>query len=220
VTGAPGAPGERGRPGVLGVKGELGPPGPPGSGTGSGSVGGVTYVRWGRTTCPGVDGTELVYAGRAAGSHWDSSGGTSDILCLPHRPEYGEKYQPRAQHYAALHGVEYETFSDSPLEDARDQNVPCAVCYVTGRDSLLMIPANRNCPATWTAEYDGYLVTGYGDGGGRQTAECVDRDPQYLRGEARNTNGALFYHMEATCNGIECPPYDPQKELTCVVCTK
>jgi hypothetical protein len=162
----------------------------------------------------------LVYAGRAAGSHWDSSGGTSDILCLPQQPEYDEEYQTGAQHYSALHGVEYETFSDSPLEDARDHNVPCAVCRVNGRDSILMIPARRNCPASWTTEYDGYLVTGYGGGGGRQSTKCLDEDPEYLRGEARNTNGALFYHMEATCNGIECPPYDPEKELTCVVCSK
>ena len=29
-----------------------------------------------------------------------------------------------------------------------------------------------------------------------------------------------FYHVEANCNGMLCPPYDPQKELTCAVCTK
>ena len=49
--------------------------------------GGATYVRWGNTTCPPTAGTELVYAGRAVSSHWSSSGGTSDILCLPEEPE-------------------------------------------------------------------------------------------------------------------------------------
>ena len=54
----------------------------------------------------------------------------------------------------------------------------------------------------------------------RRSAVCMDGYPETVRGEAADTNGALFYHMEATCNGLECPPYDPQKELTCVVCTK
>ncbi len=31
--------------------------------------------------------------------------------------------------------------------------------------------------------------------------------------------GALFFHVEAECGGMQCPPYDPEKELTCVVCT-
>ena len=37
--------------------------GPPGS-----TGGGVVYTRWGRTTCPSTSGTQLLYAGRAAGS--------------------------------------------------------------------------------------------------------------------------------------------------------
>ena len=35
-----------------------------------------------------------------------------------------------------------------------------------------------------------------------------------------NTNGVIFYHTEVKCNGIPCLPYDTQKEVTCVVCTK
>ena len=50
--------------------------------------------------------------------------------------------------------------------------------------------------------------------------ECVDKNPDSVPGSTANTNGALFYHVEASCNGMLCPPYDPQKELTCVVCTK
>ena len=50
--------------------------------------------------------------------------------------------------------------------------------------------------------------------------ECVDKDAESVPGSAANTNGALFYPVEANCNGMACPPYDPQKELLCVVCTK
>jgi len=50
--------------------------------------------------------------------------------------------------------------------------------------------------------------------------ERIDNNPDSVPGSATDTNGVLFYHVEANCNGMACPPYDPQKELTCVVCTK
>ena len=56
--GKDGEPGERGEKGEKGDRGDTGPQGPPGP-----SVAGATYVRWGRTTCPTGNGTELLYAG-------------------------------------------------------------------------------------------------------------------------------------------------------------
>ena len=41
-----------------------------------------------------------------------------------------------------------------------------------------------------------------------------------IPGIPANTDGALFYHAEATCNGLSCGPYNTEKELNCVVCTK
>ena len=36
-----------------------------------------------------------------------------------------------------------------------------------------------------------------------------------------NTNGALFYHTEATCStGLPCPSYNNNQELNCVVFPK
>ena len=54
----------------------------------------------------------------------------------------------------------------------------------------------------------------------RSTFQCVDKDQESIPGSHANTDGTLFYHAEAVCNGMPCPPYDPQKELNCVVCTK
>ena len=234
--GPPGAPGAQGAPGATGLPGlpgESGPRGPPGAqgpaggiyiidGDNCTSFAGVTYVRWGRTTCPSTAGTELVYSGRAAGSPYSSrlreAGGTSDYLCLPDQPEYSD-YQPGAQRFSTLHGAEYEAFTDAPLAELRNHNVPCAVCHASLRQAVLMIPARMSCPATWNLEYSGYLMSGFG-GAGRRAAECVDKEPEAVAGEMSNTNGALFYHMEVACNGIDCPPYDSQKELTCAVCTK
>ena len=214
--GTTGAPGRDGRDGEKGMKGDLGvegPPGPPGP-TGQGTV----YIRWGRTTCPTVPGTERVYEGIAAGSLYNQKGGGSNRLCLPKVPKYSS-YQPGVQDNSPLHGSEYELYKGSPLPNVYEHNVPCAVCCVSTRSVVYVVPAWDYCPSGWTLEYSGYLMTErythY-----RNTIECVDKDPESIAGSAAGVNGALFYHVEATCNGLPCPPYDPQKELTCAVCTK
>ena len=50
--------------------------------------------------------------------------------------------------------------------------------------------------------------------------ECVDKDAESIPESAASTNGTLFHHVQAQCNGLLCPPYDQEKELACVVCTK
>ena len=82
-----------------------------------------------------------------------------------------------------------------------------------------MIPAKTTCPPSWTQEYYGYLMSEY-HGHYRTMFECVDSDPESVPGSAANTDGALFYFVESTCNGIACPPYVDGKELACTVCTK
>ena len=59
-------------------------------------------------------------------------------------------------------------------------------------------------------------------GRGRTTYECVDRDQDSVSGTQTNTDGAVLYHVEASCEpyGLPCPPYNNYKELPCVVCTK
>ena len=85
-----------------------------------------------------------------------------------------------------------------------------------------MIPAKIECPTDWTLEYVGYLMTEYLNHGGRTMYVCVDRDPQCLPG-LRSENGLRdvgFHLVEPYCDGLECPPYDDEKELACVVCTR
>ena len=57
---------------------------------------GVVYTRWVRTTCPNTYGTQLLYAGRAAGSHYTDRGGGANYLCLPEQPQYSN-YTPGVQ---------------------------------------------------------------------------------------------------------------------------
>ena len=228
LPGPQGAEGRRGRDGRDGLPGPRGPPGEPGPSQGEteemGSSapqgapgpksGGVVYTRWGSSSCPSVPGTRLVYAGRAAGTYYLKQGGGAEYLCMPPDPQYNLQYQSGVQGYSSLFGTEYE----HPIEGTYQHNVPCAVCLAATRATVLMLPAKTTCPNSWTKEYDGYIMA-EGHTHPRTTFECVDRSQESIPGSQANTNGALFYHVEATCTGLECPPYDPQKELTCAVCT-
>ena len=102
LRGRDGLPGRDGQQGPVGPRGEVGPRGKDGS-SGPHS-GGATYVRWGNSPCPGVTGTELVYAGVAGGSHCNEKGGGSNYLCMPQDPEYSTnlQYRPGINQYGSI----------------------------------------------------------------------------------------------------------------------
>lgn len=224
--GPQGAPGDTGPPGPQGAKGAsgdtgpVGPAGPPGP-----RSGGATYVRYGKSSCPAIDGTELVYSGRVGGNMHDTQGGGGNYLCLPEQPEYIDSlsYNLGSQSYSEIFGTEYR---QPVLISQQHSNVPCAVCTVSNRIAVVMIPARATCPTGWTREYYGYLMSQshtaifVRPNEQRTMYECVDKDLDSVPGTEGNTGGAQFYHVEATCNGLECPPYNTNKELNCVVCTK
>ena len=210
--GVPGPRGPQGQRGGQGQKGDQGVAGPPGP-----RNGGVVYTRWGKSSCPNVSGTTLLYAGRAGGTYFTHKGGAANYLCMPEDPDY-LSYHSGVQGANYVYGAEYETHGRPP-QAVQDHNVPCAVCYASTRVAVTMIPAKTQCPSNWTLEYTGYLMSDY-YAHHRTMYECVDKNPDSVPGSAASTNGALFYHVEASCNGMLCPPYDPQKELTCAVCTK
>ena len=213
--GETGEQGEKGDPGTDGAKGPPGPPGPSG--------GGVVYTRWGRTTCPDTPGTELVYEGRAAGSYYTHQGGGANYLCLPDDPDYDLAYTAGTQSNSPLYGTEFRRGSGGPLNDIspsyNDHNIPCAVCYAAARGTAIMLPAKTVCPSTWTLEYSGYLMAGRNTHQ-RSSFECLDKDPESIPGSTPTIAMAYMFHVEATCTGIPCPPYNDYKELTCAVCTK
>ncbi len=209
-AGLPGPPGPQGFQGIEGRSGKRGRPGSQG--------GGLTYIRWGSSSCPSnVSGTEMVYSGIAGGSLFMHSGGGSNYLCMPKDPQYNSNFSYRSSvdHHSDIHGVEYQF----PLQGTHNDNAPCAVCHVSTRSALLLIPAKYSCPANWTSEYYGYLMSEQ-QIHKRTQFVCVDHSMEGLAGSQVDTNGALFYHAEATCNGLPCPPYNNTKELNCVVCTK
>ena len=213
LRGRDGLPGRDGAPGPAGPHGENGPQGK--KGLPGATSGGATYIRWGKSFCPGVTGTELVYSGIAGGSQHNQGGG-SNYLCLPKDPKYSStlRYNAGIRDHSPIHGSEYEY----PVQGTQDQNVPCAVCHVSTRPTVLMIPAKAICPPTWTREYYGYLISA-NKGHRRTSFECMDKAMESLPGGEGDTHGALFYHTEATCSsGLPCPPYNDHQELNCVVC--
>ena len=214
VDGAQGPTGSQGEQGIDGINGTQGPPGPQGS-VGP-TTGGVVYTRWGNSACPNITGTKLVYTGRAGGSFFDQGGG-ANYLCLPLDPEYALPFIPGLPGTSHVYDAEYE----SPVVGEHNHNVPCAVCHVTTRETVLMIPAKASCPTSWTEEYVGYLMSG-SRGHRRTMFVCVDRKQEPLPGRETDNNGAVFYHTEADCTNqanLPCPPYDDVKQLNCVVCT-
>ena len=217
-TGPQGPIGPQGLQGTEGVDGTQGPIGPQGPvGPAGPTIGGVGYTRWGNSACPNIAGTELVYTGRAGGTHYNQIGGGANYLCLPMDPEYALPSRGGVQGYSPIWGAEYQY----PVDGEHDHDVPCAVCHVTTRLTVLMIPAKASCPTSWTEEYDGYLMADHiGSDHSRTMFVCVDRAQESIPGTSADINGATFHNTEADCTGLPCPPYNNEQELNCVVCTK
>ena len=221
LSGLRGSKGNSGPRGATGEKGQRGDPGLPGpQGDMEQSTGGTTYIRWGRTTCPTDNGTELLYSGRAGGTRYESSGGAANYLCMPDDPDHLQ-YQSGQQGYNYITGVEYFYASLPSLLSFTYHNVPCAVCYVATRSVAVMIPAKIQCPTNWTLEYIGYLMSEKQGHDSPTMFECVDKDPESVPAQNGISNSrAFFYLVEPSCRGMSCPPYDAEKELTCAVCTR
>ncbi|XP_065175962.1 uncharacterized protein LOC135805790 isoform X2 [Sycon ciliatum] len=183
---------------------------------------GTTYNRWGSTACPA--GSELTYVGFMAGSYYSHAGGGANYLCLPFQPLY-DRFNSGVQKLGQIAGTEYEFTSNSGQSTSplQDRNVPCSVCYATGRTTTLMVPARNDCPPKWVVEYTGYLMTAHHSSGNNHRSEyvCVDDHFETLPGYHGNTDGAHLWPVEAGCGiGLDCPPYHAEKELTCAVCTR
>ncbi|XP_048737978.2 uncharacterized protein LOC125652665 [Ostrea edulis] len=179
---------------------------------------GTTYIRWGRKSCPALNGTSLLYSGFAASGFYDAKAASTNTLCLPHDPDTAPVGLPVYADYGRIYGSEYEfNFKNIALND----DVPCAVCYTTQAVSI-MIPAKTSCPSSWTKQYAGFLTSGgyYSDQYGNEYL-CVDGDPEYMTDGARrhNENGRLFYPVHSVCGSLPCPPYKDSQNLGCVVCT-
>ena len=195
-----------------GVKGEKGSSGITTSGS-------TTFVRWGKTACPGTNGTTKVYSGRIAGQHHTHAGGTSSNLCLAIHPNVGPRDYGQTNQY--IYGTEYEVSSGNPFtRSVHDHEAACVVCRVDSRGSTLVVNGRNDCPAGWTLEYHGYLMSEHYRHKGRTEAICVDVDAEYAVGTHADVNWNLLYVIQGACGALPCGPYINGREITCAVCTK
>ena len=179
--------------------------------------GGTVYVRWGHDQCPST--AQLVYSGRAGGAD-RRQGGASNPQCLPLDPNFLTPIRS-SEYRGLMYGAEYRTwiFSGSHFHGRHNADVPCAVCYVTQRSTVYMLPVKYTCPSGWTREYYGYLMPNYYQ---EATSEftCVDIAFKSVPGSSAVQSGLLFHFVEGRCGSLPCPPYNNKRELSCAVCTK
>ncbi|XP_060581113.1 uncharacterized protein LOC132737781 isoform X3 [Ruditapes philippinarum] len=179
------------------------------------SADGTTYIRWGRTTCPGK--AVLVYDGYVAGSDHLHSGTAANPLCLPKDPDY-DKYLDGFQESGRICGAEYQTNSYPKWKYLHDHEIPCAVCQIP-RNNVLMVPGKDRCHDNYMLEYKGYLMSEHFKHASSSEFVCVDGNPETIKGTHQNLNGKLFHFVEGTCGSLPCNPYKNGWELTCAVCS-
>nr|XP_022305868.1 short-chain collagen C4-like [Crassostrea virginica] len=183
---------------------------------GTGSV----YTVWGKKSCPAVNGTTTLYTGITGGNAYDNHGGGVNTLCLPHNPDNAPHDFPIRQGSSSyIYGSEYQF---NYRKFALDDDVPCAVCHVNTATSLIMIPAKSTCPAGWTMQYHGFLVSDANISGFLLfDYVCLHNDAEYLTEGSRqhDQNGHILYPVQAGCGSLPCPPYKNDQYITCVVCT-
>ena len=161
--------------------------------------------------------TETVYSGKVGSSSSADQGGSSSYICMPENPDYALLNQPGLQGNSSVHGTRYE---DGLASGNSQQDAPCAVCLVNTRSAVIKVPAKSTCPSGWTREYHGYLMSA-NTTSGRTMYECVDKSMEFVAGTGLSGSGSgQFWHVEANCNVLSCPPYDNEKELNCAVCSK
>ena len=135
------------------------------------------------------------------------------------KPVYGKPDGGNTAGY--IYGVEYEVSGFNPFNKAiHDREVPCVTCRVKSRGSKITVNGRNDCPAGWTLEYHGYLMSENTGHKGRIEAICVDIDADGVPGTYQDLNGMLLYTIQGSCGSLPCGPYENNREITCAVCTK
>ena len=172
--------------------------------------------------------TRSLFTGYAGGSNWNVSGSGSNYLCLHQTPEYDRPVSGSDIGRAFVDGVEYRIHDFPPFVSQHNYDSPCAVCRVTSRGTMIMIPARVSCPTGWTREYYGYLMSAYFDFK-RTEFICLDGNLEVVGETLENESGSAIYLVEVRCRdpdpdsntgGLPCDKFPAGNELSCVACTK
>lgn len=176
-----------------------------------------------------------------AGPENASSGGGSNLQCLPNDPEYdptAPKNVPHSSLKPAWLQVEFSpTMFGRPIP--KHYHLPCVACETVQRVTKIMIPAQVRCPYDWTLDYKGYLVsaaegnlpagnlpvTYFREGYYRVNYLCIDSKIELLNTTTPGGRGTPLYPVAAHATGGSAlkniPPYKADyTALSCVICSK
>lgn len=176
----------------------------------------TVFTRWGRQAC-GL-GTEI-YRGWVGSGHYNNQGSGGSQQCMPYSPAYNPGGSTADNNRARIFFTEYQTsgYGIPSFNALHDQEVPCAVCMVTGHVAE-MFPATRACPSGWTELYEGWVMAEHYTHVHTSEFICVDRNAQAASGSnGGNQDGNLLYPTE-----IENPinsNYKQDMEVPCTVCS-
>ena len=168
-----------------------------------------------------------VVVGYTAGPHYSGGGSGSNFLCLHEDPQWTTYITGGQPYIGSIFGVEYELFNTGhPFSESNNggnpllnKPAPCAVCYVGGRSTVLMVPARTQCPDGWTMEYAGYVISDRNTHPRRSNYICWDKAPEVAVGGTAQ-NQAVIFPVKVECGSLPCSVYINGRELTCVVCSK
>jgi len=172
----------------------------------------------------------VLSTGYAAGAKRSDSGSGSNHLCLHEDPQWKTYLDGQQAGVGLVAGVEYELYNSGRWQNnvfSESNNggnpllnnpVPCAVCYVQGSSTVLMIPARTECPDGWTTEYTGYVASEQ-KSVRPSSYICLDEAPEVATGGVGRSQ-ALIYSVEVECGTLPCSVYLTGRELTFIVCSK
>lgn len=172
------------------------------------------------------------------GPDFRSEGGGVNFICLPDDPDIQTGAAKLGGSASDLRPVFVSPYEISSVL-AKSQHLPCVVCEAPPRISQLTIPAKSRCPSGWEKEYEGYMFSApsqhgkdgrYVDNHSRTDYVCLDSAPE-SRGRSAVQKavgdtwyGVPLYSVTANCEGTgtlnNCPPYQQNAPLKCVLCTK
>ena len=157
------------------------------------------------------------HTGIVAGSHHSpshGSGGSANHLCMTEHPIYDSHVLPSGNYHTGIYGSEYEICP----EHACNTSPACAVCRVL-RAATVMIPGTNTCTPGWTLEYSGYIMGGWTDHAPSEFI-CIDSSLGYVPYSQNDDNQNTIFYVATQCGALPCPPYQREKAVTCVVCSK
>jgi hypothetical protein len=155
----------------------------------------TVFTVWGKRQC--VIGSEEVYTGFMAGSHYDHSGSGANYVCLTtSNPNPPSGYSDRNQNGNLLYGTEY--WNTGAIDHNQGGDAACVVCrhLTPHKDVYVQWGRSNGCSNSHDTVYWGYVM-GNRYTQHRSTFLCVHTAREtHAHSSFSNHNGALLYTTE------------------------